>query len=55
MLQPKKSNPNQKTKRLIPKSKVPTSYDVDWNAVRSANDKVMFLYLQVLFKMNLGC
>jgi hypothetical protein len=40
MLQPKKSNPNQKTKRLIPKSKVPTSYDVDWDAVRSVNDNV---------------
>ena len=44
MLQPqkKKLNPAQKTRAITSKSKskVPASYDVDWDAVRAVNDNV---------------
>ena len=43
MLQPKKPNPNQKSKRLTftKGEKSPASYDVDWDKVRSVNDNVV--------------
>jgi hypothetical protein len=43
MLQPKKPNPNQKSKRLnfTKGEKSPASYDVDWDKVRSINDNVV--------------